>query len=88
MKTDPETFILEQTTLGTPPLVPEIRLHLASDAHALWQKTEDELEEIEHFKAKVRSGFANRKYGKQRARAFPGKSAKRFCQSEIRKTKS
>lgn len=30
----------------TPPHVPEIRLHLASEAHALWLKTEEELDEI------------------------------------------
>lgn len=30
----------------TPPHVPEIRLHLASEAHDLWLKTEDELQEI------------------------------------------
>lgn len=30
----------------TPPHVPEIRLHLASEAHELWLKTEDELAEI------------------------------------------
>ena len=29
-----------------PPHVPEIRLHLASEAHDLWLKTEEELEEI------------------------------------------
>src|SRR5882757_8525429 len=28
------------------PHVPEIRLHLATEAHDLWLKTEDELEEI------------------------------------------
>ncbi len=30
----------------SPPHVPEIRLHLASEAHQLWLKTEEELEEI------------------------------------------
>lgn len=39
-------FILENTALIAPPHVPEIRLHLADEAHALWQKTEDELAEI------------------------------------------
>nr|WP_178121875.1 methyltransferase [Agrobacterium fabrum] len=29
-----------------PPHVPELRLHLATEAHELWLKTEDELEEI------------------------------------------
>ncbi|UVC08383.1 methyltransferase [Rhizobium sp. TH2] len=46
MKTDPETFILENTSVMSPPHVPEIRLHLADEAHDLWLKTEDELEEI------------------------------------------
>jgi predicted nicotinamide N-methyase len=46
MKTDPEHFIRANTTLGAPPHVPEIRLHLADEAHDLWLKTEDELEEI------------------------------------------
>jgi len=30
----------------SPPHVPEIRLHLADEAHALWQKTEEELTAI------------------------------------------
>ena len=38
-----ETFILGNTTLSAPPHVPEIRLHLADEAHDLWQKTEEEL---------------------------------------------
>lgn len=46
MKTDPESFIRANTSLMTPPHVPEIRLHLASEAHELWLKTEEELEEI------------------------------------------
>ncbi len=46
MKTDPERFILDNTAILAPPHVPEIRLHLASEAHDLWLKTEDELEEI------------------------------------------
>lgn len=46
MKTDPETFIRANTDIMTPPHVPEIRLHLASEAHDLWLKTEEELEEI------------------------------------------
>jgi predicted nicotinamide N-methyase len=32
--------------LAAPPHVPEIRLHLADEAHELWLKTEDELAEI------------------------------------------
>ncbi len=46
MKTDPETFIRANTSLISPPHVPEIRLYLASEAHELWLKTEEELEAI------------------------------------------
>lgn len=46
MKTDPEIFIRENTSIQSPPHVPEIVLNLASEAHDLWLKTEDELQEI------------------------------------------
>lgn len=46
MKTDPERFILDNTAVMSPPHVPEVRLHLADEAHVLWLKTEEELEEI------------------------------------------
>ncbi|OLP59551.1 nicotinamide N-methyase [Xaviernesmea oryzae] len=46
MKTDPQRFILDNTGILPPPHVPEIRLHLADEAHDLWLKTEEELEEI------------------------------------------
>jgi predicted nicotinamide N-methyase len=46
LKTDPETFIRSNTSPMTPPHVPEIRLHLANEAHELWLKTEEELAEI------------------------------------------
>lgn len=46
MKTDPESFIRANTALGKPPHVPEIRLHLADEAHELWLKTEDELDAL------------------------------------------
>ncbi len=46
MKTDPRRFILDNTALMAPPHVSEIQLHLADEAHALWQKTEEELEAI------------------------------------------
>lgn len=46
MKTDPESFIRANTGVLSPPHVPEIRLHLATEAHELWLKTEEELEEI------------------------------------------
>jgi predicted nicotinamide N-methyase len=39
-------FVLANTTLLTPPLVPEIWLYLAEESLPIWQKTEDELGEI------------------------------------------
>lgn len=39
-------FILANTTLIPVPLVPEIRLHLAHEAHELWLRTEEELQQI------------------------------------------
>jgi hypothetical protein len=41
-----EAFIRANTALAAPPHVPEIRLHLADEAHELWKKTEEELAEI------------------------------------------
>lgn len=41
-----EGFIRENTALIAPPHVPEILLHLADEAHELWHRTEEELEEI------------------------------------------
>jgi predicted nicotinamide N-methyase len=38
-----EAFIRANTALAAPPHVPEIRLHLADEAHDLWKKTEEEL---------------------------------------------
>jgi predicted nicotinamide N-methyase len=46
LKTDPEAFIRANTSLLAPPHVPEIQLYLASEAHELWLKTEEELEAI------------------------------------------
>jgi predicted nicotinamide N-methyase len=43
---DRRRFILENTALLAPPLVPEVRLHLAHEALPLWEKTEEELGEI------------------------------------------
>ena len=40
---DPAAFIMANTRLLTPPLVPEIKLHLAEEAVPIWQKTEEEL---------------------------------------------
>lgn len=39
-------FIRANTALASPPHVPEIRLHLADEAHDLWLRTEEELQEI------------------------------------------
>ena len=39
-------FILANTSLQAPPHVPEIRLHLADEAHDLWHRTEEELATI------------------------------------------
>jgi predicted nicotinamide N-methyase len=41
-----DRFILDNTALMPPPHVPEIRLHLADEAHGLWQRTEEELAAI------------------------------------------
>jgi predicted nicotinamide N-methyase len=38
-----EEFINANTVLAAPPHVPEIRLHLADEAHDLWHRTEEEL---------------------------------------------
>lgn len=40
---DPSAFVRAETTLAAPPLVPEIRLHLASEVVPLWQATEETL---------------------------------------------
>ena len=42
----PEDFIRANAVLLSPPLVPEIVLHLASEVVPLWRKTEEELSEI------------------------------------------
>ena len=42
--TDPASFIRQNTALLAPPLVPEVRLHLAIEVVPLWRKTEEELE--------------------------------------------
>ena len=43
MSSDAASFIRANTAIGTPPLVPEIRLHLASEVTPLWQATETTL---------------------------------------------
>ncbi len=40
---DPAAFVRANTALLFPPLVPEIRLHLAHEALPLWEKTEEAL---------------------------------------------
>ena len=39
-------FIRQNTSVMAPPLVPEVKLHLAHEAVPLWQKTEEELGEM------------------------------------------
>ena len=40
MSPDPAAFVRANTVLAAPPLVPEIRLHLATEVTPLWQATE------------------------------------------------
>src|SRR5207302_11396909 len=40
---DPGLFIRSNTAIATPPLVPEIRLHLATEVTPIWQATEERL---------------------------------------------
>jgi predicted nicotinamide N-methyase len=42
----PEDFITTNAALMAPPLVPEIRLYLATEVVPLWRATEDELEKM------------------------------------------
>lgn len=44
MRVQPPEFIVTNTALVNPPLVPELRLHLAMEVMPLWRKTEEELE--------------------------------------------
>ena len=43
---NPDHFVRDNSQLLAPPLVPEIKLHLASEVIPLWRKTEEELAEI------------------------------------------
>jgi predicted nicotinamide N-methyase len=43
---NPTEFILTNTALVAPPLVPEVRLHLAVEVMPLWRRTEEELQEM------------------------------------------
>jgi predicted nicotinamide N-methyase len=40
---DPAAFVRRNTAVEAPPLVPEIRLHLATEVTPIWQATEDTL---------------------------------------------
>jgi predicted nicotinamide N-methyase len=40
---DPAIFVRRNTAIETPPLVPEIRLHLATEITPIWQATEETL---------------------------------------------
>jgi predicted nicotinamide N-methyase len=40
----PESFIIANAALMAPPLVPEIKLYLATEVVPLWRATEEELE--------------------------------------------
>jgi predicted nicotinamide N-methyase len=40
---DPAGFVRGKTAIAAPPLVPEIRLHLATEVMPIWQATEDTL---------------------------------------------
>jgi len=42
----PEDFIRANAELTAPPLIPELRLYLATEVVPLWRKTEDELQEM------------------------------------------
>jgi predicted nicotinamide N-methyase len=42
----PVSFIFDNTELLAPPLVPEIKLHLATEMMPIWRKSEEELEAI------------------------------------------
>jgi predicted nicotinamide N-methyase len=41
---DPAVFVRRNTAIAAPPLVPEIRLHLATEITPIWQATEESLE--------------------------------------------
>lgn len=43
MSPTPVEFIRTNTAVGTPPLTPEIRLHLATEVTPIWQATEESL---------------------------------------------
>jgi len=47
MSSDPTSFIRANTAAATPPLVPEIRLHLATEITPLWHATEVMLGQVQ-----------------------------------------
>ena len=40
---DPALFVRDNTAVAAPPLVPEIRLHLATEVTPIWQASEESL---------------------------------------------
>lgn len=44
---DRRSFVQNSTTIATPPLVPEVRLHLATEVTPLWQATQDVLDALD-----------------------------------------
>ena len=50
-------FIRANTTLGTPPLLPEIRIYLARDAIELWERTEQQAAEPDAAKPELPPPF-------------------------------
>ena len=42
----PEQFVRANTQLLSPPLVPELKLHLATEIEPIWRKTEEELQAL------------------------------------------
>jgi predicted nicotinamide N-methyase len=50
-------FIRANTTLGRPPLLPEIRIYLARDAIELWERTEQQAAEPDAAKPELPPPF-------------------------------
>lgn len=42
----PEEFVRGNSALMSPPLVPELKLHLATEVEPIWRKTEEELQQM------------------------------------------
>lgn len=75
---DRTAFILANTRLLAPPLVPEIRLHLAEESLPIWRKTEEELGEMglppPYWAFAWAGGQALARYILDHAATFAGKS--------------